>query len=65
MSKKVFSRFLSVLLSVSVLVTAIYTGISVFADTQEYSGGSGTATDPYLISSVEDLAQLDADTVAC
>lgn len=64
MSKKVFSRFFSVLLSVSVLVTAIYTGISVFADTQEYSGGSGTEGDPYLISSAEDIAQLDADTVA-
>ena len=64
MSKKVFSRFLSVLLSVSVLVTAIYTGISVFADTQEFSGGSGTEIDPYLISSAEHMAQLDADTVA-
>ena len=64
MSKKVSSRFLSVLLSVSVLITAINTGISVLANTQEYSGGSGTVSDPYLISSAEDMAQLDADTVA-
>ena len=64
MSKKVSSRFLSVLLSLSVLITAINTGISVLANTQEYSGGSGTELDPYLISSVADFQKLDKDTVA-
>ena len=64
MRKKAISKILAVVLSISVLATALYSSIVVFANTSDYSGGSGSATEPYLISSVEDLAQLDADTVA-
>ena len=64
MSKKLNSRILAIALSVCILATALYSNIIVFADTQSYSGGSGTNTDPFLIASNEDLAKLDADTVA-
>ena len=64
MSKKLKLRILASALSVCILATALYSSIIVLADSQSYSGGSGTETDPFLISSNGDLALLDADTVA-
>ena len=64
MGKKSKYRLLSLATALSIILTGLG-GASVIsaAETESY-GGSGTESDPYLISSAEDMAQLDADTVA-
>ena len=65
--KRKFKRLLSVILCVAVTVSAAISGTAVFAAgidawdgtrAESYAGGSGTAEDPYLISTPEQLALL-------
>ena len=68
--KRKFKRLLSVILCVAVTVSAAISGTAVFAAgidawdgtrAESYAGGSGTAEDPYLISTPEQLALLVCD----
>lgn len=69
--KRKFKRLLSVILCVAVTVSAAISGTAVFAAgidawdgtrAESYAGGSGTAEDPYLISTPEQLALLVCDS---
>lgn len=50
-------KLMSVFL-MAVLMLAAMSALPVFAETPAYSGGSGTADDPYLLSTPEDLVAL-------
>ena len=65
MGKKSKYRLLSLATALSIILTGLG-GASLIsaAETESYGGGSGTEEDPYIISSAEHMAQLDADTVA-
>lgn len=65
MGKKSKYRLLSLATALSIILTGLG-GASLIsaAETESYGGGSGTELDPYIISSAEHMAQLDADTVA-
>ena len=65
MGKKSKCRLLSLATALSIILTGLG-GASLIsaAETESYGGGSGTELDPYIISSAEHMAQLDADTVA-
>ena len=65
MGEKSKYRLLSLATALSIILTGLG-GASLIsaAETESYGGGSGTELDPYIISSAEHMAQLDADTVA-
>ena len=65
MGEKSKYRLLSLATALSIILTGLG-GASLIsaAETESYGGGSGTELDPYIISSAEHMAQLDADTFA-
>lgn len=65
MGEKSKYRLLSLATALSIILTGLG-GASLIsaAETESYGSGSGTELDPYIISSAEHMAQLDADTVA-
>lgn len=65
MTKKITGKLLSLTLALSVILTSLCGSLAISAAPAEYyAAGSGTREDPYLISTVEHLEKLNADTVA-
>jgi len=59
---KILSKIISFALMASIMLTLSFSSVlTVNADPPLFSGGSGTKSDPYLISSVDDLAMLASD----